>query len=361
LADIYFNESIQNELWKWISVLEKRDFLLSQLGKNHLLAFIPNGAVLPRESGRSTAPLAGAIPFESPQELEVELDLPDGGKIKGMGIPRGITVVAGGGFHGKSTLLHALENAVYPHIPGDGRELVVIETSATRIRTEEGRVVNGTDISGLVNTLPGGKSTQEFRTQNASGSTSQAANFFEALELGARSILIDEDSSAVNFLIRDEAMRKLIAQDGEPLVPLIDKIDGYAKGGLSFVLVAGACGAYLEHADTILVMREYRTSSARVPRPTASVVGADPCVCPFVPRPVTPPTTEKNAKIRVKEGILSVGDLKVDLRYLQQLVSTEQKMAIGFAMRGSPLLSVFDYDLAQPRVQEYGAAVRRGC
>jgi hypothetical protein len=275
-----------------------------------------------------------------------------------MGIPKGITVVAGGGFHGKSTLLHALENAVYPHIPGDGRELIVIDESATRIRTEEGRVVNGTDISGLVHTLPGGKSTQDFRTQNAAGSTSQAANFFEALELGARSILIDEDSSAVNFLIRDEAMRRLIAQDGEPLVPLIDKISDYAKNGISFVLVAGACGAYLEKANTILVMREYRCSFIQTGgggngrilfAPTDDATNAKMGVSMVSP----------SAKIRVKEGILSVGELKADLRGLQQLVSPEQKMAVGFGLRGNSLLSVRDYDLAKPRIQEYGAVLKR--
>jgi predicted ABC-class ATPase len=337
-----------------IETLESRDFLLSQIGKRNLLAFIPNGAVLPRASGRSTAPLDGAVPFESPPELEVELDLPGGRTIKGMGIPTGITVIAGGGFHGKSTVLHALEHAVYPHIPGDGRELVVIDESATRVCTEEGRVVNGSDISGLVHTLPGGKSTTEFRTQNASGATSQAANFFEALELGARAILIDEDSSAVNFLVRDEAMRKLISQDGEPLVPLIDKIESYAARGISFVLVAGACGAYLDKASTILVLREYRCSCVRNTRATASIESVVGAAVPL-PSETVPP----DSKIRVRDGILAAGERKADLRHLRQLASPEQRMAIGFALRGQGVLAVRDYDLAAVRGQELGAALRR--
>lgn len=257
---LYASQEKIKEAKSAIENLEIREELLCELERHHLIAFIPNGAILPRESGISEKPLANAIPFVSPKELCIELDC-FGKKIIGMGIPKGITVITGGAYHGKSTLLNALEKAVYPHIAHDGREWIVVSKDAVRIRTEEGRSVRHSDISLLVHDLPHGKETKDFSTLHASGSTSEAANLLEMLEFGARTFLIDEDSSAVNFLIRDSRVRHLVGNEKEPLVPLIDQIQNFSKSGCNFILVAGACGDYLEIADTVLLLTEYQVEN----------------------------------------------------------------------------------------------------
>src|SRR5919202_4256839 len=194
-----------------VETVEDAHHLRRQLPELGLVAFVANGAVLPRESGASDKPLReGAVSFESPEELRVAVKLPNRGEVSGMGIPGGVTLVAGGGFHGKSTLLSALSWGVYNHVPADGRELVVTRADALKIRAEDGRSVAGVDISAMIGALPGGRSTKNFSTMNASGSTSQAANIAEALEIGTSLLLVDEDTSATNFMIQDERMRELV-------------------------------------------------------------------------------------------------------------------------------------------------------
>ena len=254
-------EGVEPELLEHYRVLAERKAILEELEKQNLVAFVPDGAVLPRASGLSELPMEGAVPFAAPAEMEVTLDV-CGRKIRGMGIPKGITVITGGAFHGKSTLLQALTKAVYPHVPGDGREGVVISESAVRVGVEDGRSVRGTDLSPFVRDLPGGISTKNFTTACASGSTSEAANLLEAMESGSDAFLIDEDSSAVNFLIRDVRVRKLLGDDREPLIPLTDRIREIQ--GRSFILVAGACGDFLDLADNIIVMTSYKAECARV-------------------------------------------------------------------------------------------------
>ncbi|HSQ41159.1 MAG TPA: ABC-ATPase domain-containing protein, partial [Fibrobacteraceae bacterium] len=249
------------ELEKFVRNLAIQHALRDALPEHGLVAFVGNGSILPRAGGNSSLPLQKARPFISPSELRVELEVL-GERVAGLGIPTGITVIAGGGFHGKSTLLSALESGVYDHVPGDGRERVVCETSATKIRVEEGRRVAGSCIEPLVRRLPGGKDTRKFSTPLASGSTSQAANLMEAIGLGAKTLLIDEDASAVNFLIRDVRMRQLVHQENEPLIPLVDRIRELQAQGRNFVLVIGACGDYLQVADTVLVMENWQARVA---------------------------------------------------------------------------------------------------
>ena len=168
-----------------VEAVEDAEHLRARLPQLGLVAFVADGAVLPRESGASDRPLReGAVPFRSPEEFRISLELPNRGEVSGMGIPEGVTLVAGGGFHGKSTLLSALAWGVYDHAPGDGRELVVAREDAVKIRAEDGRSVAGVDISGMIGALPGGRSTESFSSPNASGSTSQAANIAEAVDVG---------------------------------------------------------------------------------------------------------------------------------------------------------------------------------
>lgn len=233
--------------------------LRRQLNERGLVAFVANGAILPRESGASDKPLAsGAVPFQSPQELEVSLTLPHRGVVRGMGVPCGVTLIAGGGYHGKSTLLRALERGVYAHIPGDGREMVVTRQDAVKIRAEDGRSISRVNIRPFISNLPGNKPTDRFTTANASGSTSQAANVMEALEAGASALLIDEDTSATNFMIRDSRMRQLVPAHKEPITPFVDRIrELYDEHGVSTVLVVGGSGDYFEAADVVLLMDAY--------------------------------------------------------------------------------------------------------
>ncbi|GHV12788.1 isopentenyl-diphosphate Delta-isomerase [Fibrobacterales bacterium] len=405
---MYFNNLNKEKLLAHIECYENRNYLQSQLKNLGLVAFVPNGAVLPRASGTSESPLENAVIFESPKELEVELKLrhclnkgeggveKGEGNITGMGIPRGITVIAGGGFHGKSTLLHALEEAVYAHIPGDGREFVVVDETATPIKTEEGRVVNGTSISALVRQLPFQKSTENFSTKNASGATSQAANLLEAVELGTKTLLIDEDASAVNFLIRDLRMRELINAKNEPLIPLTDKIREFSASGLNFIIVVGACGDYLALADTVIAFTEYKAECLTERARQISDCVVEPNVVPekMPMRNINPDywvslkialkptsTIEKNVKIRVNAGQISIGQLKIDLRKFPTYCNLELQRGIAFLLHSllnynsevvenKSLYEVLNslckslpaeetFDLALPRIMEVGAAFLR--
>lgn len=242
-----------------VTLYRDQEYLRGELSARQLVAFIGAGAILPRRSGDSDLPLENnPIPFISPESLRVEFELPSGRHVEGMGVPEGITVIIGGGYHGKSTLLRAIERGVYPHIAGDGREWVITRPEAASIRAEDGRAVAGVDISPFISGLPSGANTQRFSSTNASGSTSQAANLVEAVEAGASSLLIDEDTSATNFMIRDDRMRRLIPAAREPITPFVDRIRPlYAERGVSTVLVAGGSGAFFDVADYVIALDSY--------------------------------------------------------------------------------------------------------
>ncbi len=361
-AGLYYDKSDEGALQEHYRVLAERKEILSQLDACGLCAFVPDGAVLPRASGLSELPLEKAIPFVAPEEMAVTLNV-CGREIRGMGIPKGISVITGGAFHGKSTLLQALTRSVYPHIPGDGREGIVIDETALRIGVEDGRSVRGTDLSMFVRDLPGGVSTKNFNTLSASGSTSEAANLLEAMEAGSQTFLIDEDSSAVNFLIRDVRVRKLLGDDREPLIPLTDRIKELAAAGFSFILVAGACGDYLDLADNIIVMANYKaecakfspapsTSSWRGEAPTGSTEPAEVTQVKAtelakVPQPrafatyMQPlqksvrPTSAVERQVKVKlagDTLLQIGFLVSDTSRLNTLVDKQQRFGAGFIL-----------------------------
>ncbi|CAL8900122.1 ATPase [Kocuria varians] len=234
--------------------------LREQLPQRGLVAFVADGAVLPRASGHREEPLAhGAVPFVTPPELRVELELEDGSRVSGMGIPEGVTVIVGGGYHGKSTLLQALERGVYSHVPGDGRERVVALPSAMSVRAEDGRSVSHTDVSPFITNLPTGADTRDFSTSNASGSTSQAAATVEAVEAEAAVLLLDEDTCATNLMVRDERMRAMVPGEREPITPFVDRVGAlHTERGVSSILVTGGSGAFLDVADLVIAMDAYR-------------------------------------------------------------------------------------------------------
>lgn len=327
-----------------IDLAEDQQYIREELEKKDLIAFVANGSILPRESGVSDKPMKGAVRFQSPKEMEVTMKLPHKGEISGMGIRRGITLIVGGGYHGKSTLLKALELGVYNHIQGDGREYVITKDDAMKIRAEDGRSIKKTDISMFINDLPNGKDTRGFYTEDASGSTSQAANVIESMEAGASVMLIDEDTSATNFMIRDELMQRVIHRDMEPITPFIDRIlELYQVYGISTVIVAGSSGAYFHIADTIIQMDRYEPKEiTKLAKETAKDFPAmsgmeNPAEKPvFVRCPRQGRGFKPNDRIKMKtmgKEMVQINRETIDLRYVEQLADTEQVSALGYCVR----------------------------
>lgn len=333
---------------RYVETNEDADALRGQLAAAGLVAFVADGAVLPRRSGVDERPLQGdnVITFRSPDSLRVSFTLPNRGEVSGMGIPAGVTLIVGGGFHGKSTLLNALERGVYNHRPGDGREFVVTNDKGVKIRAEDGRYVAGVNISPFINNLPFGQNTAAFSTDNASGSTSQAANILEALELGAELLLIDEDTAATNFMIRDQRMQALIAKDKEPITPFIDKVRQlYDERGVSTILVIGGSGDYFEVADRVIALDCYVpqevTAAAKgiaaANRQQRQAEGGQG-FGPLTPRAPLPNSLDPskgrrdvNVKTRGLHGI-QFGEDNIDLGAVAQLVNSSQTRAIGEAL-----------------------------
>ncbi len=335
----------EKQLEEHIYSYEDQEILRQRLSELNLVAFVREGAILPRKSGIEDTPLKNAIPFICPKELKIETELPYKGKISGMGIPVGVTLIVGGGFHGKSTLLQAIERGVYSHIPGDGREYVVTDPRAIKIRAEDGRSVVRVDISPFINNLPLEKNTYAFFTENASGSTSQAANIIEFIEIGAKTLLIDEDTSATNFMIRDKRMQSLVKKQKEPIFPFIDKVRQlYADFGVSTILVMGGCGDYFDVADTVIMMDVYRpyvvTEDARVVARkynTGRINEGGEKFGNIIPRRPLPESfnPRRGGKIKIEaKGLKTIifGYQAIDLSALEQLLDIGQTRAIGHAI-----------------------------
>ncbi|WP_243787767.1 ABC-ATPase domain-containing protein [Saccharopolyspora gloriosae] len=330
----------QARMTEFVESVEDTDALREELAARDLVAFVADGAVLPRASGVDERPLAGAVPFESPDSMRVSVTLPNRGEITGMGIGEGITLIVGGGFHGKSTLLRALENGVYDHVPGDGRELVVAREDTVKIRAEDGRRVHRVDVSPFVSHLPTGADTADFSTDNASGSTSQAASLVESVEAGAGVLLVDEDTAATNLMIRDARMQALVAKESEPLTPFLDLIRPLSRSrGVSTVLVMGGSGDYMDVADRVLMMDSYRarevTARARelAATPTGRSREADefPPVRRRVPDPRSIPSERPKVRARGTDA-LTLGESTVELRAVEQIVDPAQVTGIGLAL-----------------------------
>lgn len=325
-----------------LKLLEDQEFIRKQLKDKKLIAFIANNSILPRESGISQKPLKDGKKFISPKELEVEFNTPNRGLIKGMGIPEGITLIVGGGYHGKSTLLKALELGVYNHIEGDGREFVITDNTALKVRAEDGRAITKTDISLFINNLPNGKDTKKFYTENASGSTSQAANIIEGIESGTKLFLIDEDTSATNFMIRDSVMQQLVSKDKEPITPFIDVARSlYKQKGISTILVAGSSGDFFDIADLVIQMDNYEpyevTKKAKTLSRGITNVNENLKVDIDFNRVILKGTIEsspKGVKVKTlgKDGI-SINKENIDLRAVEQIVDNEQLNTIGAIMK----------------------------
>ena len=366
VQDVLFYKRLnRTEVEQTMFLADDRKYIRDALDKMELVAFVANGSVLPRESGVSDKPMKESVPFVSPKSMEVEMQLPHKGLVKGMGIRKGITLIVGGGYHGKSTLLKALELGVYDHIAGDGREYVITAPDAVKIRAEDGRCVKKDDISMFVNNLPNGKQTGSFYTEDASGSTSQAANVIEAMESGSSLLLIDEDTCATNFMVRDELMQRVVHRDKEPITPFIERARYlYEKRGISCVIVAGSSGAYFHIADQIVQMDNY------VPQEITALAKEEAAKYPVLLLPDTEPAgpdyrrapavssgggrsgtqrggyrnghggNERNGgdrgdRMKIKgmgKEAVSLNKETVNLRYVEQIADSEQVMTLGYLL-----------------------------
>lgn len=326
-----------------VFLAEDQEFLRQELKKHQLVAFVANHSILPRESGISQKPMKNAVPFQSPASLETEIMLPHRGKIKGMAIPQGITLIAGGGYHGKSTLLTALEDGVYNHIAGDGREFVLTDSSAVKLRAEDGRFIKDVDISLFINDLPNRKDTHCFSTLDASGSTSQAAGIVEGMEAGSTLFLLDEDTSATNFMVRDGFMQQVISRDKEPITPFLERAPQlFSKAGISTILVAGSSGAFFHIADTVIQMDRYQALDiTEKVKKLCSDYPLPPSSVPSFYMPSSKRVMSSTKKASYKDfkmkchgkDSFSIGKDTVDLRYIEQLTDKEQTAALGELLR----------------------------
>lgn len=357
----FYSSFDAKELQNYIELAEDQEFIRQTLPAKNLCAFIADGSILPRESGISSRPMKASVPFTSPDSLRISINLPHKGKITGMGIPKGITLIVGGGYHGKSTLLNALELGVYNHIPGDGREYVITDATAVKLRSEDGRFIKDVDISMFINDLPNKKDTRCFSTLDASGSTSQAAGIVESMEAGSHLFLLDEDTSATNFMVRDAFMQQVIQREKEPITPFLERAeDLYKKAGISTILVAGSSGAFFHIADTIIQMDNYvpkditasvKKLCSQYPLPAVSVTNFQ---LPHSHRIMSRPAESSKRLIhnsrgnhsdsgaakpeRLKTRIsgtdgFSLGRQEIDLRYTEQLIDAEQTAALGLLLK----------------------------
>lgn len=392
-------------LMKHLVLSDNQNAIRNFLRDNNYVCFIGNDSILPRESGISDLPLKNgrAVPFHSPSSLEIEIPLPDGSSIKGMGIPEGVTLIVGGGYHGKSTLLNAIERGVYNHIPGDGREYVITNDTAFKIRAEDGRRIEKVNISPFINNLPFDKDTTRFSTEDASGSTSQAANIIEALEAGCKVLLIDEDTSATNFMIRDARMQQLVSKDKEPITPFIDRVRQlYEEHKVSTILVIGGSGDYFDVADNVIMMDEYIpfdvtlkakeiSNSIKNMRKSQIDDNFNYITPRYIKKQGLNPLADKKEKVDTK-GLHTIiyGTGIINLSFVEQLVDESQTRSIAYMIRyihnkllkdSAPLHDVIDMlyrdidekgldiispyfgkhpgDLALPRKLELSAAINR--
>lgn len=340
---LFYDRLNKNALKAVIELARDQQFIREHLSEQGLSAFLADGSVLPRESGISDRPMKGAVPFQSPASCVVTVTLPYHGPVTGMGIKKGITLFVGGGYHGKSTILQALEMGVYNHIAGDGREYVITDPSAWKLRAEDGRSISHTDISPFINHLPNKKDTVHFSTEDASGSTSQAANLMEAVESGSKLLLIDEDTSATNFMIRDELMQKVICREEEPITPFIERSRSmYDDLGVSSIIVAGSSGSFFGIADTIIQMKEYvpyditeRAREAAASYPALKQQEHFP-VSDNMRAPKANQALKKDPRLKMKtmgtNEMLLAKDA-IELRYLEQLIDPEQTNALAYALK----------------------------
>jgi predicted ABC-class ATPase len=216
--------------------------------------------------------------------------------------------------------------------------------------------------------------------------------------MGADTLLVDEDTCATNFMIRDDKMAKLVATEKEPITPFVRVVRSiYESRGISTVLVIGGAGDYFDVADHVLLMDSYKCEDAterakQIVAECNKKSGSQPSseAVPFGTIRQRYPTMKEFSpagKVRVtRRGIISYGETELDLTGLEQIVSTSQTNAISAALQSLPALETgnalydalkaldgtidgigldvlapghFNGALARPRLLEIAGAVNR--
>jgi len=349
-ACLLFSKRANVQARRAVENVEDHLAMQEELGRRGLVAFVAEGSLLARASGAGgDADLprrdGQEVALELSDSLAVTLELPHAGALRGLGIPAGVTLIVGGAFHGKSTLLDAIARGVQPHRQGDGRERVATLPEAVTVRAEDGRAVKDVDISAFLGDLPSGVVARRFTTEKASGSTSQAAAIVEAIEVGARLLLLDEDRCATNFMIRDGRMQRLVPKSDEPITPFLDRVrELYDRFGVSTILVTGGSGDYLEVADTVIRMKDYRaldaTADAREVTAATRSMRLEEASHPMVPAGQRAPrfdlvqSSDRPIRFgpRGPRGIRAGGET-LELGVLQQILETGQTRALAQSMR----------------------------
>ncbi len=347
-----YDQASRQLLDRYLDVQHKREQIKNYLQKNGLTVFINNGAILPRQSGIDDRPAIGKniVPFQSPMSCQVDIPISDTEVIQGMAIKEGITCITGGGYHGKSTLLQAIIAGVYAHIPDDGREYIVTREDAVFIRAEEGRSIRNVYISAFIGMLPNGMNTEQFSTDNASGSTSQAAMIVESLEAGSNLLLFDEDSCATNLMLRDELIAKVMSSTQEPIKPLYNSLRSlWCQYHVSMIFVVGGLGRFLQKADTCLLMDNYQCQdiTAKVREELGEIkneiqhkikfssqryLASDNFDPAYINQRLNKQIPKRIKSLRNAPRQLEYGMDLINLEALPQLIEASQILAIGYCL-----------------------------
>lgn len=326
----------EDKLRRHVETWIEQEHIRARLEDMGLVSFVGDGSILPRRCGGCWEPLEDAVPFESPPSLRVSVDLPTGRSITGMGIRRGLTVVSGPAYHGKTTLIEAVSAGVWNHIPGDGREYVITIRESFVVMSENGRRVTCVDLTPWLSEMPGASNLSCFTTSDASGATSVAATIQESIELGARLLIIDEDNVATNIIHRDYWLEELIGR--KTLHTVADLAPGLKRAGVSVIVVATGSSELLSRADHVIVMNEYKaldlTHKAR--QVTAKKDTSDGVVEYRAPRGRRMTASMRLDKAKLRGRMLEVrgADELIDLRPLVQLEEeTQLKTVVEATLR----------------------------
>jgi predicted ABC-class ATPase len=228
---------------------------------------------------------------------------------------------------------------IYDHIPGDGREYVLTDPSALKIYAEDGRPVSELDLSPFFRYLPGGTELKCFSTPHASGSVSQAANIIEAVCAESKLLLIDEDKSATNFMIRDKNMRRIVKN--EPIIPFTDRIrELYEQIGVSTILVIGGSSEYLSYADTVILMDDYlpRVLTEEIESLELGEQGNESCFAVWthkrriIPKKTSQPFLYVKNVVTENEKKIILDEHSADITLLTALFSGEQLNTLACVM-----------------------------
>lgn len=255
---LYFSAYKQSKVYNHLQTYENAEFIRENLDSKGIVAFIADGSVLPRRDD-DLAPMVDAKEFVTDPALKVTFDVPYGEPISGMGIPKGFTAVTGASRNGKSALLDAIFAGVYDHIPGDGREYVITSRDAAFIMAEPNRPADSVDISMFVPETPEFDDTSAAKKEFVSSPMSEFVSVSEAVEMGSKLILIDEEYS------NPCVMRKGFLADNEKIISLSEMGSSMGRQGISLVMVSGD-ESVIRSADNVLVVEGFKVSPAKVER-----------------------------------------------------------------------------------------------